>query len=264
MPKRIEPLSSRAKVVDQGPSKTARPKDAANGSLQQPRRMEQPKRSSHSQKPQKKWTLWRKIVLTFQICFILGMVLACVAGYFIYEKALVYYARAETYDLKKLDDLNVTSTFYDVNGEELGRIFVEDRIVLKPEEIPNIMRQAVMAAEDKRFYEHGAIDYWGIVRALHEDIIHKSHGVQGGSTIEQQLAKHLIGDFSRTLDRKFLEAFVAIRLEQNLTKDQIMNYYLNRIYFGKGYFGVGAAARGYFGKDASQLTVPECALLAGI
>jgi penicillin-binding protein 2 len=265
VPKRIEPLSSRAKVVDQGPSKTARPKDAANGSLQQPRRMEQPRRSSSSSKtPQKKWTIWRKIVVTFQVFFILGMILACVAGYFIYEKALVYYARAETYDLKKLDDLNVTSTFYDINGEELGRIFVEDRIVLKPEEIPNTMRQAVMAAEDKRFYEHGAIDYWGIVRALHQDIIHKSHGVQGGSTIEQQLAKHLIGDFSRTLDRKFLEAFVAIRLEQNLSKDQIMNYYLNRIYFGKGYFGVGAAARGYFGKDASQLTVPECALLAGI
>jgi len=265
VPKRIEPLSSRAKVIDQGPSKNARPKDAANGTLAQPRRMEQPKRpASASKPPQKKWTFWRKLVLTAQILFILAVIVAAVAGYFIYEKALVYYARAETYDLKKLDDLNVTSTFYDINGEELGRIFVEDRIVLKPEEIPNSMRQAVMAAEDKRFYQHGAIDYWGIVRALREDIMRKSHGVQGGSTIEQQLAKHLIGDFSRTLDRKFLEAFVAIRLEQNLSKDQIMNYYLNRIYFGKGYFGVGAAARGYFGKDASQLTVPECALLAGI
>ena len=263
MPKRIEPLSSRARVVDQGPAKTPRPKEPAAAALQKPRRLEQPKRSPSGSKPRKKWTIWRKIVVAFQVCFILGMVLACVLGYFIYEKALVYYARAETYDLKKLDDLNVTSTFYDVNGEELGRIFVEDRIVLKPEEIPDIMRQAVMAAEDKRFYEHGAIDYWGIVRALRENLAHH-HGVQGGSTIEQQLAKHLIGDFSRTMDRKFLEAFVAIRLEQNLTKDQIMNYYLNRIYFGKGYFGVGAAARGYFGKDASQLTIPECALLAGI
>ncbi len=262
MPKRIESLSSRAQIVD-GEAGKARPKDGVKGPAQ-PRRMEQPKRIARAPQPKKKWTLWRKIVLTFQVIFIVGMVLACIVGYFIYEKALVYYARAENYDLKKLDDLNVTSTFYDVNGEELGRIFVEDRIVLKPDEIPDIMRQAVMAAEDKRFYEHGAIDYWGIVRALREDLTRKSHGVQGGSTIEQQLAKHLIGDFSRTMDRKFLEAFVAIRLEQNLTKDQIMNYYLNRIYFGKGYFGVGAAARGYFGKDASQLTVPECALLAGI
>ena len=262
MPKRIESLSSRAHIVDREPVKT-RPRDGA-GALEKPRRMEQPKRMAPAPKPKKRWTLWRKIVLTFQIAMIVGMVLACIAGWFIYEKALVYYARAETYDLKKLDDLNVTSTFYDVNGEELGRIFVEDRMVLKPDEIPDTMRKAVMAAEDKRFYEHGAIDYWGIIRALHENLSRKSRGVQGGSTIEQQLAKHLIGDFSRTLDRKFLEAFVAIRLEQNLTKDQIMNYYLNRIYFGKGYFGVGAAARGYFGKDAAQLTLPECALLAGI
>ncbi len=209
-------------------------------------------------------SFWRKLWLSIQIGVVLCVIAAAIAAYFVYEKALYYRARAETVDLKKLDDLSVTSTFYDVNGEELGRLFVEDRIVLKPEEIPEAMRQAVMAAEDRRFYEHGAIDYWGILRALHENLGKRSHGVQGGSTIEQQLAKHLIGDFSRTLDRKFLEAFVAIRLEKSLTKDQIMNYYLNRIYFGKGYFGVGAAARGYFGKNASDLTVPECALLAGI
>lgn len=208
-------------------------------------------------------SFWRKLWLTIEIGLIACIILGCVASYFIYEKALIYYARAETYDLKKLDDLNVTSTFYDVNGEELGRLFVEDRIVLKPDEIPETMRQAAMAAEDHRFYEHGAIDYWGILRAAYENFEKKSNS-QGGSTIEQQLAKHLIGDFSRTMDRKFLEAFVAMRLEQSLSKDQIMNYYLNRIYFGKGYFGVGAAARGYFGKEAKDMTVPECALLAGI
>ena len=212
----------------------------------------------------KKRSIWRKLWTAFIVCFVVAIIATCIGGYFVYEKALVYYARAESFDLKKLDDLNVTSTFYDINNEELGRIFVEDRIVLTPEEIPQSMRLAVMAAEDHRFYQHGAIDYEGIARALRENLSNKSHGVQGGSTIEQQLAKHLIGDFSRTMDRKFLEAFVAMRLEKTLTKDQIMNYYLNRIYFGKGYFGVGAAARGYFGKEASQLTVPECALLAGI
>ena len=97
---------------------------------------------------------------------------------------------------------------------------------------------AVLAAEDRRFYEHGAIDYKGIARAAYENFQKKSHS-QGGSSIEQQLAKHLIGDFSRTMDRKFLEAFVAMRLERELTKDQILNYYMNRIYFGKGYFGGG-------------------------
>jgi len=212
----------------------------------------------------KKKSFWRKLWLGLQIGFVVAIILGCILGYLAYEKAMIYYARAATYDLSKLDDLNVTSTFYDVNGEELGRIFVEDRIVLQPDQIPPAMREAVMAAEDHRFYEHGAIDYVGILRAVREDLTKKSRGVQGGSTIEQQLAKHLIGDFSRTMDRKFLEAFVAIRLEQHLSKDQIMNYYLNRIYFGKGYFGVGAAARGYFGKEASEMTVPECALLAGI
>jgi penicillin-binding protein 2 len=273
--KRIEPLSSRAQRVDKPPepaSGNERPvKEVPVTTFRQPRRMNGSKRGSPSGPTgpafpgKKKKSFWRKLWVGIQIGFVVAIILGCVLGYFIYEKALVYYARAETYDLKKLDDLNVTSTFYDVNGEELGRIFVdEDRILLTPDQIPEAMRQAVMAAEDRRFYQHGAIDYWGILRAFREDISKKSHGVQGGSTIEQQLAKHLIGDFSRTMDRKFLEAFVAIRLEQNLTKDQIMNYYLNRIYFGKGYFGVGAAARGYFGKDASQMTVPECALLAGI
>ncbi|MCE0483432.1 MAG: transglycosylase domain-containing protein [Methylacidiphilales bacterium] len=259
MPKRIEPLSSRAQIVA-----NPAPEEKVNGvSLAPPRRLRR-SRGERNQPPKKKWSFWKKVWITFQIGVLIVIILGSVAGYFIYEKALVYYARAETYDLKKLDDLNVTSTFYDVNGEELGRIFVEDRIVLKPDEIPDTMREAVMAAEDRRFRDHGAIDYWGILRAMRENLLKKSHGVQGGSTIEQQLAKHLIGDFSRTMDRKFLEAFVAIRLEQNFTKDQIMNYYLNRIYFGKGYFGVGAASRGYFGKEARDLTVPECALLAGI
>ena len=309
MAKRIEPLSSRAHIVDQRPEQAPEKKgpitenkaltgekktpatekealekkppaaenkaptgerEAPIVTLRQPRRIEGPKRGTKAgpaglaSPVKKKMSFWRKLWLGIQLGFVAGIILGCVLGYFAYEKALVYYARAETYDLKKLDDLNVTSTFYDVNNEELGRIFVEDRIVLKPEEIPRAMREAVMAAEDRRFYQHGAIDYWGILRALRENLSKKSRGVQGGSTIEQQLAKHLIGDFSRTMERKFVEAFVAIRLEQHLTKDQIMNYYLNRIYFGKGYFGVGAASRGYFGKEAGQLTVPECALLAGI
>lgn len=191
------------------------------------------------------------------------IIAGCIAGWFIYQQGKVYYERAEKIDLNKLNDVSVTSTFLDVHGEEIGRIFVEDRILLKPDQIPDMMRKAVMAAEDRRFYEHGAIDYWGILRALRENFGKKGR-VQGGSTIEQQLAKHVIGDFSRTLDRKFLEAFVAVRLEKHYSKDQILNYYMNRIYFGKGYFGVGAAARGYFGKEASQLSLPECALLAGI
>ncbi len=265
MPKRVDSSGqaalSRVSLADIAAASA--PSDAGTADRSPPKKLRRGKPDSGGA-PKRKRSFWRKLWIGLQIAFVVCIIAACILGYFAYEKGLYYYAKAQTYDLNKLNDLNVTSTFYDVNGEELGRIFVEDRILLKPEDIPQTMRDAVMAAEDRRFYEHGAIDYWGILRALRENLGKHAHGVQGGSTIEQQLAKHLIGDFSRTLDRKFLEAFIAIRLEKAYSKDEIMNYYLNRIYFGKGYFGVGAAARGYFGKDARDLTLPECALLAGI
>jgi penicillin-binding protein 2 len=246
---------------------TARSADA-NGiedvtTLPPPRNRRSDSPSSGPAPKKKKRSFWRWLWIWTQVALAVVIIASCIIGWFVYQQGKVYYERAQKIDLGKLNDVNETSTFLDINGEELGRIFVEDRIVLKPDQIPDLMRKAVMAAEDRRYYEHGAIDYWGILRAFREDIGRKNH-VQGGSTIEQQLAKHLIGDFSRTMDRKFLEAFVAVRLEQNYSKDEILNYYLNRIYFGKGYFGVGAAARGYFGKEASQLTLPECAMLAGI
>lgn len=244
-------------------AKTSSLDENGNGADTAARRLRRREKPSPKPKLTGKQLFWKRFWLAAQVGTVILLIAGCVVGFLIYEEIQYYSNRAAQIDLKKLDDLNVTSTFYDVNGEELGRIFVEDRIVLKPDEIPLIMRQAIMSAEDRRFYEHGAIDYWGILRALRENLGKKAR-VQGGSTIEQQLAKHLIGDFSRTLDRKFLEAFVAVRLEKALTKDQILNYYMNRIYFGKGYFGVGAAARGYFGKEAMKLTVPECALLAGI
>jgi penicillin-binding protein 2 len=246
--KRFDPNRSPAPAVGGGP-------------VSPPRKT----RSAAAPTPKRKRSIWRRLWIWTQVVLAVLIIAACVVGYFVYQQANIYYKRAEAIDLNKLNDVSVTSTFLDAHGEELGRIFTEDRIILKPDQIPQIMREAVMAAEDRRFYEHGAIDYWGILRALRENLSKKSHVQQGGSSIEQQLAKHLIGDFSRTLDRKFLEAFVAVRLEQHYTKDEILNYYMNRIYFGKGYFGIGAAARGYFGKDdAMQLTLPECALLAGI
>jgi penicillin-binding protein 2 len=244
-------------------------RSAGAGGIDDPATLAQPRRRSLSSQPapapKRKRSFWRKLWIWTQVVMAVFIIAASIVAFFIYQQAQVYYQRAEKIDLNKLNDLNVTSTFLDVSGEELGRTFVEaeDRILLKPDQIPDLMRKAVMAAEDRRYYEHGAIDYWGILRAMRENFGKKGR-VQGGSTIEQQLAKHLIGDFSRTLDRKFLEAFVAVRLEQHYSKDEILNYYLNRIYFGQGYFGVGAAARGYFGKEAGNLSLPECAMLAGI
>ncbi|MDD5260783.1 MAG: penicillin-binding transpeptidase domain-containing protein [Methylacidiphilales bacterium] len=171
--------------------------------------------------------------------------------------------RAKAYDLKHLDDFNVTSVFYDRSGEEIGRLFVEDRTLLKHDDIPDRMRQATLAVEDKRFYSHKGIDRRGIFRALCVDL-KTGKQTEGASTITQQLAKHLIGNFEKTMDRKLVEAFLAARIEHHFTKAEILDHYLNRIYFGKGDFGLAAAAQGYFGKKAKDLTVSECALLAGI
>lgn len=174
-----------------------------------------------------------------------------------------YYVKAESYDLKTLDDFNVTTIFYDRHGEDIGHLFVEDRTLLKHDEIPEQMRHAAVAIEDRHFYKHGGIDYRGLLRAIYVDAktLRRS---QGASTITQQLAKHVIGRFEKTLERKLEEAFLARRIEKAYTKDQILDYYLNRIYFGKGHFGLASAAKGYFGKEAKDLTLSECATLAGI
>ncbi len=170
---------------------------------------------------------------------------------------------AEKYDLTKLYDFDVVTVFYDRHGEEIGRLFVEDRRLLTHNQIPDLMRKAIVAVEDKRFYVHHGIDYQGTMRALWANI--RAGTVrQGGSTITQQLAKHLMGNFEKTFDRKLVEAFLARRIEKDYSKEAILDYYLNRIYFGKGSFGLGSAAKGYFGKSPMELNVAECALLAGI
>jgi membrane peptidoglycan carboxypeptidase len=191
------------------------------------------------------------------------LICSLIASIALYHFLKPYYLKAQTYDLSKLEDFDVTTVFYDRNGEEIGRLFVEDRILLKHDQIPDLMREAVIAVEDKRFYKHDGVDYFGLFRAFWANVKARAT-VQGGSTISQQLAKHLIGNFQKTLDRKLEEAFLAFRIEDYYSKDQILDNYLNRIYFGKGYFGIESAARGYFGKAARDLDLSECALLAGI
>ena len=174
-----------------------------------------------------------------------------------------YYLRAQAYDLNKLSDYKVASIFYDRKAAEIGRLFVEDRVLLKHDEIPETMRQAVVAMEDRRFYSHWGVDLKGVARAFYHNLRHWRCS-QGGSTVTQQIAKHLIGRFERTFDRKLVEAFLALRIEYHYSKTEILDLYLNRIYFGKGYFGLEAAATGYFGKHARDLSVSECAALAAI
>lgn len=155
------------------------------------------------------------------------------------------------------------SLLYDDAGKVLGPIVPEYRIVLPLSRIPLKLRQAVIAAEDARFYEHGALDLKGIARATVRNIMSASVR-EGGSTITQQLAKTLFLTHERTIGRKVKELQLASELEQAYTKDQILGMYLNCIYFGHGAYGIEAAARTYFSKSVTELTLSETALLAGL
>jgi len=130
-------------------------------------------------------------------------------------------------------------------------------------ELPDYVPKAFIAIEDRRFYSHHGVDPLGIMRAVVADILRRG-GTQGGSTITQQLAKNLFLTQERTISRKLQEVALALWLEHKFTKAQIIELYLNRVYFGSGAYGVEAAAQRYFGKSAHQLTLAEAALLAGL
>lgn len=154
-------------------------------------------------------------------------------------------------------------TFLDRNGNEMGQrgLLLDDSVPL--DELPDHLIKAALATEDRRFYSHFGIDVVGTVRALVTNIRANSV-VEGGSTITQQLAKNIFLSNERTFDRKITEAFLALWLEANLSKDDILKMYLDRAYMGGGTFGVAAASDYYFAKSVRNLTLPESAMLAGL
>ncbi|MEK3881344.1 PBP1A family penicillin-binding protein [Paenibacillus sp. PL2-23] len=157
------------------------------------------------------------------------------------------------------------SIIYDANGEEISRLYLatDHREVAEFSEIPEIMRQAIVATEDERFYDHSGLDFWAIGRAVVKDVMARS-AVEGGSTITQQLAKNVFLTADKTFFRKATEASIAVALEQQMTKDEILTMYLNRIYFGKGISGVKSAAQFYFGVELQDLELWQAATLAAM
>ncbi len=149
------------------------------------------------------------------------------------------------------------------DGTLLAELYTERRTVVSITTLPAHVKLAVLAAEDAGFYEHEGLNYFGILRAFLVNL-RSGRTRQGGSTITQQVVKNLLLDPERTYRRKIREALLARRLEQELTKDEILELYLNHIYFGSGRYGIEEAARGYFGKSAKDLTIAEAALLAGL
>ncbi|MBI5198340.1 MAG: PBP1A family penicillin-binding protein [Nitrospirae bacterium] len=158
---------------------------------------------------------------------------------------------------------SLVSRIYSNDGRVVGEFFVEKRVLVPLSTIPLYLRQAVISAEDDSFYKHSGIDYPGIVRAFVVNLM-AMEIKQGGSTITQQLARSLFLTPERHFMRKLKEAILARRIEQVLSKDQILEIYLNQIYFGRGAYGVQSAAFTYFDKDISKLSLSESALLAGM
>ena len=148
------------------------------------------------------------------------------------------------------------------NGDEIGRIGAQNRTIIPLAKIPLDLRQAVLAAEDKNFYSQGAFNPIAILRGAINTAL--GRGLQGGSTITQQYAKTAFLTADRTIQRKIRELIIAIKLENQLTKDEIFEDYLNTIYFGRGAYGVETGARVYFGKSVDQINVAQAAVLASI
>jgi penicillin-binding protein 1A len=157
----------------------------------------------------------------------------------------------------------IGTKIYDDNDELITELHVERRIFVPLAHVPQALRDAVIATEDKRFYYHWGIDPIGIARAISQNY-RRGRIVEGGSTITQQLTKVLFLTPDKSLERKLKEAVLALELERRYTKDRILEMYLNQVYFGHGAYGVEAASRTYFGKSVSELNVREAALLAGL
>jgi membrane peptidoglycan carboxypeptidase len=157
-----------------------------------------------------------------------------------------------------------SSFIYDTNGRQLALLDSgQDRVPVKIGQVPPVVTNAVISTEDRNFYRHGGVDPIGLIRATISDLRGRG-SLQGGSTITQQYVKKAYVGSQRTLIRKVKEAVLAIKVERKFTKQQILELYLNTIYFGRGAYGVQSAAQAYFGKDIGQLNLPEAALLAGL
>jgi penicillin-binding protein 1A len=176
---------------------------------------------------------------------------------------IFYGAWAASFDMKKVGAMPERNTVFDVDGKIYSRLAGANRLRVSLDQVSPFFTTALLAREDTRFYQHPGVDWHGILRALVRDVLTGS-AKEGASSITQQLARNSLPLGGRNISRKLLEAMVALRIEQTFTKQQILELYLNRIYFGAGCYGVETASQAYFGKHASELNLSEAALLAGL
>lgn len=199
-------------------------------------------------------------IVKFMLLFLLGIV-ATVA-----IVASIYISRALNISIDPIIYYNpqLTTQFYDRNGELIANLFSdENRIFVPFNEIPSRLVEALVAIEDTSFFEHKGLNYEAIFRAGYR-VAMAGKAVEGASTITQQLVKNLLLTRDKTIDRKLKEAILSLRIEQKLTKEEIIERYFNAIYLGHGYYGIKTASHGYFRKPLKELTLKEMALLAGL
>ena len=189
------------------------------------------------------------ILVTMLLGILLGLIL-------VYQKGFP--------QIKNLEDIKpvVMTTVYDDQNSAIKDFAIEKRVIVKSADIPEILKKALVCAEDNQFYSHWGINFRGFVRAVGGVVLRKKWG--GGSSITQQLARGLFLTPEFTLSRKLKEMLLAIQIEKKYTKDQILTFYCNKIFLGGSIYGVEAAARYYFGKTVKEINLAEAALIAGI
>ncbi|TAJ77246.1 MAG: penicillin-binding protein 1A [Gallionellaceae bacterium] len=182
---------------------------------------------------------------------------------------LIIFAAVLTYptlpSLESLTDYRpkVPLRVFSAEGLLIGEFGEERRELIKINDVPDLMKKAILAAEDDRFYEHGGVDYIGVLRAAYSNFV-SGGAKQGASTITMQVARNFFLSKEKTLTRKFNEVLLAFKIEHNLSKDEILQLYINQIYLGQRSYGFAAAAQVYFGKPLSQISIAEMSMLAGL
>ncbi|MBT7085209.1 MAG: PBP1A family penicillin-binding protein [Desulfobacterales bacterium] len=216
-------------------------------------------RKARAKEREKGWML-KKIFSWFFIASILSIMAAACAliGFYFY----ISEGLPKISSLKDYHPPLITSVYSDDN-RKIGEFYNERRVIIHLDEIPDMLVEAFIAAEDARYYIHKGIDFFSVVRALFKNV-EAGTIVQGGSTITQQVTKRFLLTPERSYSRKIKEAILAYRIDKTLSKDEILYLYLNEIYLGHGAYGVEAAAENYFGKSTKNISLAECAMLAGL
>lgn len=219
-----------------------------------------------SRKSKRQSKLKRRVKFAFKLLFT-GTLLVCLFVIIKYGAMMMEY---KEYASKLVSDRSsfkssLTTLVYDTDGNIIANLSAEkDAYYLASDEIPYVIKRAFITTEDRQFYEHSGIDLKAVLRAFVALVQNSGEVTQGGSTITQQLARNIFLSHEVSIERKVKEMFIAVELENTYTKDEILEFYINNIYFGNGFYGIEAAARGYFGKTVTDLTTSEMIFLCAI